>query len=135
MSNNVYANAVQQHRIVHRQIHEMRSGMTLIDMVQAATQIFIKAQINGPGSEPKIVVAKTDDNGKKIYAVPKNCEFEKFGVLPYGWRVNPYDVTRYPLDNQGLAQLFVDSIARGRIAYHSDLKTIMSFDGKKMGTR
>lgn len=131
MSNNVYANAVQQHRIVHRQIHEMRSGMTLIDMVQAATQIFIKAQINGPGSEPKIVVAKTDDNGKKIYAVPKNCEFEKFGVLPYGWRVNPYDVTRYPLDNQGLAQLFVDSIARGRIAYHSDLKTIMSFDGKK----
>ena len=128
---NINANAVKLYRQVNRDCRTLQAGLTVEQQIDQATQIMRMAQINEPGKEPKVLIVTEKDDGSKVYNVPKGCEFERFGVRPYGWPVNPYDVTVYPMDNQGLAKLFVDAIARGRIAYHSGLKAIMSFDGKK----
>lgn len=131
INDNINPNAVKLYRQVTRNCHTLQAGLTVEQQIEQATQIMRMAQINAPGKEPKVLVETEKDGGSKVYYVPKGCEFERFGVRPYGWPVNPYDVTVYPMDNQGLAKLFVDAIARGRIAYHSGLKAIMSFDGKK----
>lgn len=131
INDNINPNAVKLYRQVTRDWHTLQAGLTAEQQIEQATQIMRMAQIDAPGKEPKILIETTKEDGSKERHVPRGCEFERFGCRPYGWPVNPYDVTVYPMGNQGLAQLFVDSVAKGRIAYHSGLKTIMSFDGKK----
>ena len=131
INNDINANAIKLYRQVKRDRHMLQAGLTAEQQIEKATQIMRMAQIDAPGKEPKILIETTKEDGSKERHVPRGCEFERFGVRPYGWPVNPYDVTVYPMDNQGLAKLFVDAIARGRIAYHSGLKVIMSFNGEK----
>lgn len=131
ISNDINANAIKLYRQVKRDRHMLQVGLTAEQQAEQATQIMRMAQIDAPGKEPKILIETTKEDGSKEYHVPRGCEFERFGALPYGWPVNPYDVTRYPMDNQGLARLFVDSTARGRIAYHAKEKAVMSYNGIK----
>ena len=131
MSNNgIHADAIKLFRQIKRDCHVLPSGLTAAQQVEQATQIMRNAIIDAPGKEPKILIETTNDDGEKKRYVPKGCEFERFGVRPYGWPVNPYDVTRYPMDNHGLAQLFTDSFARGKVAWHKDACVYMGYNGK-----
>lgn len=131
INNDINANAIKLYRQVKRDWHTLQAGLTAEQQIEKATQIMRMAQIDAPGKEPKILIETTKEDGSKAYRVPNGCEFERFGVRPYGWPVNPFDVTRYPMDNQGLARLFVDACAKGRIAYQPIAKEVMAYNGKK----
>lgn len=75
-----------------------RISKEIIDQLHSPDAIkeWCKAyKVNEPGDEP---------NTKAAFGIP----FEKSGILPYGWPVNPYDKDAYFWDQLGLSCLFSD---------------------------